>query len=272
MIRRDKSQSGNTAADALAAYLMRVDIELSRAGLSRGERDETCRQIVEQFHDMLPVPAGQATPQQVDDVLGQLAAEMDYASEEVQSRGQLSRRMWHRFWIGTESVPLALNDGGRRRILWGELIKRLCVLALFGLSVAMIGWLFVTRNLFGALLFAAFFLPAFALSVIIMLMRMPVTSLPRADHWSVPARKPHRWAFVAAMLGGFALAAVLSVLAYLAWTYISVREVWPPTVESSVPTFSLLWLIAMVLLVATIWRRRERRRMFRRWAASESGT
>ena len=110
--------SAHDAADALAAYLVRVDIQLARAGMDRRERDSTCRQIVEQFHDLLPVRLENATTAQVEAALGSLSSDVAFASDDIVSRGQMLRMLWHRFWIGT-SIPLALNDHGRKRVMWG---------------------------------------------------------------------------------------------------------------------------------------------------------
>lgn len=45
--------STEDGTQAIEAYLQRVDLQLAIAGLGRNDRDVVCRQIVEQFHDLL---------------------------------------------------------------------------------------------------------------------------------------------------------------------------------------------------------------------------
>ncbi|NLW49351.1 MAG: hypothetical protein GXY85_00725 [Candidatus Brocadiaceae bacterium] len=104
----DCPASGREAVDSLEAYLTSVDMLLARAGLGRSERNSVCRQIVEQFHDLLPVKLHQASAAQVEAALAKLGSDAAFASDDVTSLRQALRMIWYRFWIGTP-IPLALK-------------------------------------------------------------------------------------------------------------------------------------------------------------------
>jgi len=74
--------SGREAVDSLVAYLSRVDMLLARAGLDRDGRNSVCRQIAEQFHDLVPVELEQASATQVEAALAKLGSDAAFASDE----------------------------------------------------------------------------------------------------------------------------------------------------------------------------------------------
>ena len=266
MTKRDHPSSGRDAARTLGAYLTRVDLQLARAGMARSERDATCRQIVEQFHDLLPVPVEHATATQVEAALGHLSSEVAYASDDVLSRSQLLRMLWHRFWIGTP-VPIALNDHGRKRIAWGELIKRVGLVYVFVLLGGMIISLMLMGELTsGVLLFIVMFAAIFPLSVAFQISRGPVELLPRAEDWPVDRLRRHRFAGLLVIGGSFVFVLALFPGIYCVVAAVSNRPIWPVDQGLFLAVVLTLVGLGMLFLFVEAWRRRRRRLQFQRWA------
>ena len=264
MTERDASPS--VAADALAAYLVRVDMQLARAGLACDERDAVCRQLVEQFCDLLPTGPDEATAEQVDEALAKLSNEADFGNDDVRSLGRSARGAWHRFWVG-EPMPLVLNDAGRRRVLWGVLIGRLVrVFLLTAVASLLAAVILVGRPTAGWFVYvvgAALALPAM---VAVMVLRMPVETLPRAEHWPPERRARSRGVDSLILVGSFLFAIGLFPMAYAAVALLLGRSVWPidrPVFFTVMVTLAGLFLLASY---AEALRRRRRRLQFRQWA------
>lgn len=267
MTKGDHLSSGCDAAKALGAYLIRVDLQLARAGMARGERDATCRQIVEQFHDLLPVSVEHATAPQVEAALGQLASEVAYASQDVLSGSQLLRMVWHRFWIGGAPIPLALNDHGRKRILWGESIKRAGLIWLFVLLCGtMISVMLMGELTFGFWLFTIMFAVMFPLMLAFRISRWPVESLPRAEHWPIDRLQRHRFAGMLIIGGSFVFVLALIPSIYWVVATVSDRPIWPVDQGLFLAVAMTLGGLGMLLSLGEAWRRRQRRLQFQRWA------
>ena len=262
----DVPASGREAVDSLTAHLTRVDMLLARAGLGRAERNSVCRQIVEQFHDLLPAKLDQASATQVEAALAKLGSDAAFASDEVTSLQQALRIIWHRFWIGTP-IPLALNDQGHRRIIWSELIKRLgWVYLIAALSSLLTSVILMGELTAGWLVFIVIFIIGLPLMIAAKLLRIPVASLPRAEHWPMDRLERHRSAGPAIIIGSFILVSALFPAAYAMVAVIAQRSVWP--IDRPLFLAVVLILAGLLILVSLgeAWRRRQRRLLFRRWA------
>ena len=258
--------SGREAVDSLAAYLTRVDMLLARAGLDRAERNSVCRQIVEQFHDLVPVELDQASATQVEAALAKLGSDAAFASDEVTSLRQALRMVWHRFWIGTP-IPLALNDHGHRRIIWSELIKRLgWVYLIAAMGSLLTSMILVGTLTAGWLVFIAVFPIALPLMIAVKLLRLPVASLPRAEHWPIDRLERHRSAGSAIIIGSFLFVSALFPAAYAMVAVLAQRPIWPIDRPLFLAVVLTLAGLLMLMSLCEAWRRRQRRLLFRRWA------
>lgn len=266
----DTSKSGRAAIDSLVTYLTRVDMLLARAGLDRTERDSVCHQIVEQFHDLLPVELDQASAAQVEEALAKLGSDAAFASDEVVSLRQAMRMIWHRFWIGTP-VPLALNDHGHRRIIWSELIKGLgwiCLIAALGsLLTSMI---LVRTPTAGWFVFIAGFATLMPLMIAVKLLRAPAASLPRVEHWPMDRLERHRTAGSWIILGSFLFVSTLFPAAYAMVAILAQRPIWPIDRNLSFAVVLTLTGLLLTMSLGEGWRRRRRHLLFRRWAAGSA--
>lgn len=270
MTATDAKPTLSPAAEALAAHLLRVDLQLARAGLDRDERDATCRQIAEQFDDLLSVSISQATAEQADEALTKLSGDAAFDSSEVTSLGLAMRMVWSRFWIGTPT-PLALNDHGHRRIVWIELIKRLGMIYLFVAVVAVIAGTFLLDPYptpgHAVIIIFPLILPA---AVVARLWRTPVQSLPRIEHWPIDHMRQHRFVGVLTMLGSFVFVVGLIPVTYLVVALIGGRAARPVDPELLLTILWVLGGLGLLVVLADSYRKRRRLALMRRWAAGSA--
>ena len=257
--------SGHDSAGALVAYLLRVDMQLARTGLARVERDSVCRQLVEQFHDLLPVPLENATAVQVESALTKLGSDAAFASDDVVSRGQVLRMLWHRFWIGTP-IPLVLNDHGRKRIVWAELTKRLGWVYVCAMAATLVPTLMLLGKLtLGWFLFVTIFTVMLPLMIGLKLLRTPVASLPHAEHWPSNRIERHRFVGVLVIIGSFVFVFALVPGVYWLVGTLSHQAIWPVNQALLLAVLLTLAGLGMLMSFWQAWRIRQRRRQFQRW-------
>lgn len=265
MTGKNGTTSACRAVDALVAYLARVDMQLARAGLDRAERDSVCRQIVEQFHDLLPVKPDQATASQVEEALTKLGSDAAFAGDEVTSFGQALRMIWHRFWIGTP-FPLALNDRGRRQVSWSEFIKRLgWVYLIAAASSLLIGAVLVGPSVAHWFVFIMISTIGLPLMIAVRLFRLPVASLPRAEYWPLNRLEHHRLAGSMVVIGSLLFVAALLPAAYVIVAALVQRPIWPIDRPLFLVVVLTLGGLLMLVSLSEAWRRRQRYLRFRRW-------
>ncbi|MCC6679633.1 MAG: hypothetical protein IT445_01915 [Phycisphaeraceae bacterium] len=262
------SSSVQHAALALGEHLTRVDLQLARAGLARSERDEVCRQIAEQFHDLLPVPVQQATHEQIDTVLDQLSGESAYESSEIHSRAQRWRMMWHRLRIGY-SCPVALNDHGKRRILWGELISQWIWIGLL-ITLLLVftkgTWVDEFYELSNAVSLTTLVVMYFLMLIILASLK-PIETLPHAQDWPRVRRKEYRFMFYLYSIVVACLLFALMPTAYWLLATLQHRPVAP--IDDHLELVAIIF-VGYVLLAFPTWlisrQQRRRRCQFQNWA------
>jgi len=161
----------------------------------------------------------------------------------------------------------ALNDHGHRRILWSELIRRLgCVYLIAALGSGLTSVILMGALTTGWLVYLVGFTIVLPLMIAARLLRLPVASLPRAEHWPMDRLERHRSAGSAIIIGSFLSVFALYPAAYAMVAVIAQRSIWP----IDRPLFLAVLLILVGLLIPVVlgeaWRRRQRRLLFRRWA------
>ena len=263
MTNESKEISDSNAAEALCGYLTRVDMQMSRAGMARVDRDATCQQIVEQFYDLLGGPANKATSEQVDAAIGKLSNDQVFASDEIQSRGQMMRMYWQRMRIETH-IPLAINDHGCKKIMWGELIKRTVCLYFFVLLASIV---FISiaagKVTLGFPLFFAMIVIIMPLPILLNISRRPVESLARAEDWPTDRLAQYRFAFLVLMCWSSLIGFTFIIGIY---GLIAAAGFWPvDKYLFAIVLITLGWL-SLLLAYSDMWRKRKRRLKLKRWA------
>lgn len=262
----DHHQAGHDSAEALTAYLVRVDMQLARAGLDLSARDSVCRQVIEQFHDLLPVPLEHASAAQTEAALTKLSSDAAFESDDVVSRGQVLRMLWHRLWIDTP-IPLVLNDRGKKIIMWAELAKRLGWMYASFMSVTLILNLMLMGKLTaGWFLFVTIFTVMFPLMISLKLLRAPVESLPLLEHWPISRVERHRFTGMLIIIGSFVFISALFPGMYCLVAIISQQAIWPVNQALFLAVMHSLAGLGFLLVFLDLWRKWQRRRQFKRWA------
>lgn len=249
------------ARKALGGYLERTDLLLARSGLSRSERDETLGQIAEQFYDLLGVPVEEADREVTEKAIAKLAPERAFELDDAMTLRQHLRAALHQGAI----VPIFLNDGGRKRVVWGNLIK---VLVWLGLGMAIL-FTILSMMMFASLPWGwsmhGFMLGSMQISIWVGLYwlyrRTPVEAMPRVEDWSASCLHKTRYAWLWVDVP-FLFIIALYPTAYWLVSAILNRPAWP--IDNG------LFIIVSValgapLFVLVMWDARRRRRNTRRF-------
>jgi len=255
------------ARKALGGYLERTDLLLARSGLSRSERDETLGQIAEQFYDLLGVPIEEADRELTENAIAQLAPETAFELNDAMTLRQHLRATWHRLMIG-RLVPLFLNDHGRKRVVWGELIPRMLWMGLFmALVFTITNMLMLGRpswrwGINGA--FFCFMYTGTGFGVYRMYHRMPVETMPRAEDWSAVRQHQRRYGWLLYAGGSFLFVLALFPAGYWLVATILNKPAWP--VEQGL-FFTVSMALNVPLFLLFMWNALQRRntRRFCNW-------
>jgi len=257
------------AASALSEHLLRIDHQLAQAGTPRDERDATLRQIAEQFYDQLPQPIEDVSREQVDAALASIGSELAYRGDEL-TVGQLLRMLAARLG-GSTSVPLALNDGGRKRVVWGEVVKRLAYMGLVFIGLMLMMSAFTRQPLKGpSLLLPGLIFAGTVLGVLMRVRNMPVHTLPRAEDWPDDLTRRHRWAWVVMFTCVGLVTLTLLVVAYMVVVIAMGRPVWPLDQAAQNVAGVGFGVLGIGLWVLSVQFKRRRRQHVERWTVLRS--
>ncbi len=259
------------ARKALGGYLERTDLLLARSGLSRSERDETLGQISEQFYDLLGVPIEEADRELTENAIAGLAPERAFELNDVMSTGQILRATWYRFCIGG-IVPIFLNDHGRKRVVWGELIKVLVWLGIFmSLVFAIINMMMLGspswRWIVSGIMFG-FMQIGIWLRFNWLYHHTPVEAMPRAEDWSAPRLHKIRYVWILTVGGPAFFVIALFPTTYWLVSAILNRPAWPIDNGLFVIVSVSLGVPLYLLSMWDGWRRRRNTRRFQNWDRS----
>ncbi len=256
------------ARKALGGYLRRTDLLLARSGLSRRERDEVLGQIAEQFYDLLGVPIGEADREQTENAIARLAPEHTFELCENTSVVQFLRATWYRLMIG-QPVPIFLNDHGCKRMVWGELTKRLLWMGLFMAIIYTVAntlvlgvppWKWGTNWILFLLMYMGVWFGNY-----LSYLRTPVESMPRAKDWSAIYLHRCRYTWLLISGGSFLFVMALFPAAYWLASAILNRPAWPFDSGLFVIVSQVLAVPLVALTMCDAWRRRRNSRRFQNW-------
>ncbi len=247
---------------AIAGHLQRVDVRLIGLGYSRADRDEILNQIADQFHDTLGDGEGMAA---VNGALARLPQPESFGDEVELTTVELARRLWLRV-TQPHMVPVVVNDGGSKRVLWRQLLTRLGWMYLVLISGTLVAYVLLRGSLsVSAGLIALLATLGFGLLIglWIQIRQWPVESLPLAEHVMRQA-KNHRaeLGWVAFASGCWLLALLTYPLVYVLAAAITGQPVWPishPLAE--IVVFGIGGMFILLSLAAALAKRANRRRI-----------